>query len=347
MNDNSLYEILKSIANAIRSKKKKENQINPQMFSSEVFTIAGEYLTGNMSDGNGRGKINFEELVIDGTKVHTIKNGAFKGLADLREAEIQEGVLSIESDGFAECTSLAVCDLPNGITSIAADAFSGCISLTNILIPSSVTSIGSNAFRACSGIESIIVNAANENYTSRECNVIIDSNDAIVLGCKNSTIPNGSLKILNRAFDSIPIDNVTIPNTITEIGAYAFTKSGLTTITFNEGSNLEVIGESAFNQSRLTSIQIPPNVLSIGSLAFFYCGAFKICDCTKCQNIPTLMNVNAFSGTPSDMKIIVADDKYDGFINADAQTSSNWIVFGPTGSNQIIKESDYNATLNQ
>lgn len=48
--------------------------------------------------------------------------------------------------------------IPEGITTISSSAFRDCSGLTSIIIPSSVTSIGSFAFDGCSGLTSVKVN---------------------------------------------------------------------------------------------------------------------------------------------------------------------------------------------
>ena len=65
--------------------------------------------------------------------------------------------------------------------------------------------------------------------------------------------------------------SVTIPNSVTSIGDYAFEKcSGLTSVTI--GNSVTSIGREAFsNCSGLTSVTIPNSVTSIGNEAFWNC----------------------------------------------------------------------------
>jgi len=63
-----------------------------------------------------------------------------------------------------------------------------------------------------------------------------------------------------------------IPNTVTSIAYEAFASligpSSLTSVTFQAGSVLASIGDSAFRGTSLTPISIPKSVTSIGDSAF-------------------------------------------------------------------------------
>ena len=75
--------------------------------------------------------------------------------AVLKEVAIEDGVTSIGSYAFYECTGLRELTIPDSVTSIGDWAFSGCSSLASVTIPDSVTSIGSYAFSGCTDVSSI------------------------------------------------------------------------------------------------------------------------------------------------------------------------------------------------
>ena len=70
--------------------------------------------------------------------------------------------------------------------------------------------------------------------------------------------------------------NVEIPASMTSIGTQAFQSCiSLNTVTFASGSSLGSIGNSAFQQSGLTTISIPASVTSMGTYAFYVCSSLK------------------------------------------------------------------------
>ena len=88
-------------------------------------------------------------------------------------------------------------------------------------------------------------------------------------GLTSVTIPNSVTSIGEYAFYDCGLTSVTIPNSVTSIGSYAFKNcSGLTSVTIpNSVTN---IGEYAFYNTRLKSVTIGTGVLSIATNAFSY-----------------------------------------------------------------------------
>ena len=92
------------------------------------------------------------------------------------------------------------------------------------------------------------------------------------------------------------LTNVTIPNSVTSIGSYAFSGcSGLTSVTIP--NSVTSIGSSAFSScSGLTSVTIPNSVTSIGESVFSWCRGLTS---VIIPNSVTIIDSRAFSNCSS------------------------------------------------
>ena len=161
--------------------------------------------------------------------------------------------------------------IPEGVKHIASNLLRGCKYITSVKIPVSVTSIGRYVFEGCESLGNITVAEENEIYDSRNnCNAVIKTDDGtLVVGCKNTIIPDGVKSIGEEAFFRCTgLVSVVIPSSVTTIERSAFYGcSGLTSLAISEG--VATIGESAFaGCSGLTSLVIPSSVTNIGQSAF-------------------------------------------------------------------------------
>ena len=216
--------------------------------------------------------INLTSVVLPNS-VKTIADEAFSGCTSLASIVIPNSVELIRGEAFKDCSSLTSIELPNSLLELYNTPFSGCSSLTSLIIPKSVKRINTNPVARCSSLISLTVEEGNTRYDCREnCNAIIDTySNKLIAGCKNTIIPNSVTSIGAGAFSGCGLTAITIPNSVTNIGEGAFGScSGLTAISIP--NSVTTIDSRAFMDcSGLTSVSIPNSVTSIGVEAFYRC----------------------------------------------------------------------------
>ena len=198
-------------------------------------------------------------------------------------------VTVIAEKAFENQTQITKLVLPSTLKTIGTRAFYGCTGLTEITIPASVTSIGTQIFYK-SNIETVYYDST---YASQD-NPFLNVKNVIFGG---KYIPSYML------YNCASVQNVTIPDSVTSIGSYAF-QNCTAKITWGENPTIKSIGSYAFYEYKGTSITIPDSVTSIGDCAFE--------DCRSLTSIiipdsVTSIGYDAFYGCSSLTSIIIPD----------------------------------------
>lgn len=230
---------------------------------------------------------NDEYVYVDGCLIRRSDNTLVLGLAS---AVIPETVISIGDYAFAYRKNLSEIAIPSSVTAIGSYAFANCENLKTIEVSESVKSIQSCVFKSCVSL------------TKATWRTLVSVPDSVFESCSALTDVKLSsvTKIGERAFSGcIGLKEIILPQSLTEIGEYAFNKTALASIalpqsidkvgngwflgckyleTVNFDGKIKEIGESAFSGCiSLKSFEIPSSVVSIGNSAFL--------DCTSLKNI--------------------------------------------------------------
>lgn len=168
--------------------------------------------------------------------------------------------------------------------------------LKKLVLPIVNVDIQEGMIEKCPKLEAIY-----GQYTNPEHNAIIKDNVLIHAAVGNSstyTIPTGITKIGKYAFDRTTPQEVIIPNSVETIGELAFYQSGITTLhipksvtslerscfsttqyleslSFEEGSQITVIPEYAFDWSKAIVDVLPASVTSIDRYAFYAYNSYR------------------------------------------------------------------------
>ncbi|MFI3202432.1 MAG: leucine-rich repeat domain-containing protein [Eubacteriales bacterium] len=183
-----------------------------------------------------------------------------------RWVTVPEGVTAIGENAFVDC-EFSTIQLPSSVTIIETNAFVNCGNLSKVSIPSTLTYLGDDAFVQCESLDTLIIwesisyLGANEHikyYMMKE--------NTYWIGW-SFILEKDTNKLVEYIGDNICI---IVPEGVTTIGENAFVESDISTIEFPE--SVTTIETNAFvNCGNLSKVSIPSTLTYLGDDAFVQC----------------------------------------------------------------------------
>ncbi|OON97168.1 MAG: hypothetical protein ATN31_08500 [Candidatus Epulonipiscioides saccharophilum] len=174
----------------------------------ESGRIMFDKLTGTIMKAEGVSIVNIPPE-IDGVRVTSISDDAFRQLKTLTHITLPDTITFIGNWAFSDCINLKEIIFSKMLTSIGDNAFLNCSSLSKLTIPQNVQSIGNSAFFGCSNLESATILDGTKTI-----------GDLAFFGCSNMT-------------------SIILPKTVTDIGQNAFDATNSLTIIYFGGTDQE------------------------------------------------------------------------------------------------------------
>ncbi|MBR2449233.1 MAG: leucine-rich repeat protein [Clostridia bacterium] len=287
-------------------------------------------------------------------------NGGRKGLVGKRQDDTWVIYKYVDDEADAGVLDIgAKLDLPDGVTKvkIKANAFSDNGTLTKIIVPEAVTEIEAGAFAKMHKLKELhlpfigqVKNADAFEFESDEAydedkavdaertiahlfgTEVYDNGTSVTInygsGTKNCYMPEtlnkivinaSNYKIPMHAFDGLTyVENIVLSGTVTEIGQYAFANTRISSIEIP--TTVSIVHEYAFNNSKVENVLFASTATD-GSIEIRD-GAFSGCE-----------NVNYIgAGTVTDNTIDLVKFKFTsdfgGFIATPVEIGADAFNFG-------------------
>ena len=243
--------------------------------------------------------------------ITTIGDYAFRYCAalELPGNKLPTALTTIGNYAFNGCTKVSVTAFPTGLQSIGSGGFNSCKALMQATLPAGIKTLGNEVF-AYSGVRTAYLPTGITSFGTemfRECDSLLTAN-----------WPTDRLKVPNYTFYGCDtLQNIALPDAVTEIGSYAFCNCRLLPTTFHWPTSLtridnsafendtclteitlpislRLIDDHAFRNTHLRHIEIPDSVTTLGDYVFYNCDSLRSATLGRSMNYGTNSYFNYF-----------------------------------------------------
>ena len=224
-----------------------------------------------------------------GPSVRTITSELFEGCSDVNMVTLGPNVQTIGGDAFLG-TGITTISFPSSVTTIGDYAFSNS-SLRSIDIPNNVTTVGNYAFSGCSSAETISIGRGITAWYN-----------GVFANCSSVTLISYNAVSPSNEFSRYTIN-----------APFAGCGNTLDDMTITIGDATVSITSNLFRDTYANTVNIGPNVESIGNNAFLNNPYMERVNFTSLSSTPPSLGTQSFamgaSNIPADVTVY---SRFDG-----------------------------------
>ena len=238
--------------------------------------------------------------------VETIGQNTFNGCTKLTSVTFSNKLKAIGNSTFSGCTALTTIVIPDSVETIGSSVFSGCTKLANVTLPKNLEVLGDSLFNKCTSLVSIALPQGLKDMgckTFSGCTKLasITIPEGVTMLGDGTTCNYGTAVELFNGCTALT--KVTLHNKLTKIASKIF--YGCTKLTTVENtSGLTFIGNSAFYNTPLLASLDLSNVQDIGNNAFEKCGLTSV----NLPNLTKLASSGSMFASSTKLKSVVLGD---------------------------------------
>ena len=251
---------------------------NLEIFNAKRITKIGKTAFSNSA---------IKEFNVEYFYCDDVEDSAFQNCENLESFDLK-GVSTLSYAAFYQSGIKTLYNV-NSLKFIDSNAFFNCTELTEFTCPTTLEYIGNSVFRGCKKLSSFTLNSElkyfGKDVLYNTAVTFNTKNNAKYYGCGINdyfllysmqddatylTIDEDCRIIAGSACNTKSLTSITIPSNVVSIGAYAFSDcASLKTVTIDKNGPLEIIGEYAFENTIIESIELPLyDLRMIGECAF-------------------------------------------------------------------------------
>jgi hypothetical protein len=218
------------------------------------------------------------------------------GKTTLKNIILPTTLTSIGNEAFLY-TGLTSIDFPTSLNKIGDWAFQG-TQLLEVNLPTSINELGEGSFFYIPNNSSFNVSEDNTAYSSSDGVLFSKEKSSLIAypiakNISSYAIPS-TVKIIEYGafYHANLLDSLTFQTTLTTIKDYGFYSSYVSNLDLSRCTQLQTIGDFAFQRGSFSTLKLPTSLQSIGQYAFSMCPNIITADLSK--NV-ALTQINNFA----------------------------------------------------